>query len=792
MASIYKKLAILIRKKWIKIPFGIIVFLFALWLIVPKPNLLQKVSFSTAIYDRDGELLRLTISDDDKYRLFIPLQEISSDIQSATLLYEDRYFRYHFGVNPAALVGAFWDVYLKGERRKGASTITMQLARMIFDINSKTISGKLEQIFRAFQIELFYNKDEILEAYLNLAPYGHNIEGVGAASLIYFNQRVNAISLLEAIILSVIPQNPSNRTPTRKSGYENMQGARQRLFAEWIKDKPSDKKLQNALSLPINVHTIKELPFYAPHLTDKLIKRYPFKSEIPSTLDLKKQLLLKRQINSYIKRKKSRGIENASALLLNWKTMEVEAFIGSNNFFDNAIEGQVSGVNAKRSPGSALKPFIYALAIDQGIIHPMTLLKDAPKRFGLYTPENFDRGFMGPVFAKDALVYSRNVPAVYLLMKLKSPSFYSFLKDAKISNLKEENFYGLALALGGFEVTMEEMVKLYAMLRNLGKLKSVRFTRFKNDLEEKKETLISPEASFLTLKMLSENPSLDKKLPTILKIKSNYPVYWKTGTSYAFRDAWSVGIFGPYVLAVWIGSFDSQSNPAFVGRKAAAPLFFEIIRSIEKNTDSSDNSFENFILYPGTLNVKEVDMCAPTGDLPGRFCPHTKKAWFIPGKSPIKISDVHRQIPIDKKTGLRACSYDPEKTDLKVFEFWPSDIERLFKQAGMSFRSPPKYNSECTIDATSSKGYAPEIVLPTANMIYSIRTGQIKKERIPFKATVDQDAKEVFWFVNDLFIGKSGKDKPLFWKAKSGIFTVRVVDDLGRVASSRFSVRFVD
>ena len=451
----------------------------------------------------------------------------------------------------------------------------------------------------------------------------------------------------------------------------------------------------------------------------------------------------------------------------------------------------MNGTTAKRSPGSALKPFVYALAMDQGLIHPMTLLKDAPRRFAGFTPENFDQRFMGPVFAKDALTTSRNVPAVNLQAQLSTPGFYDFLKQAGISQLKDESFYGLALALGGAEVTMEEVISLYAMLPNRGKLQPLKkvIHDFLPEEPSKDRTgpcLISPEACFLILDILKDNPQ-PRASRLAGQVYDDNQIAWKTGTSFAFRDAWAVGISGPYVLAVWVGNFQGHGNPNFIGRQAAGPLLFEIFAAIgdKKNWHVVD------AISPELLNLKKVWVCAKTGDLAVQYCPNTCQSWFIPGVSPIKVSSIHRAIPIDKKTGLRSCWFDPGQSEMKVYEFWPSDLLHVFRAAGISLKVPPPYKADCSLDDISASGREPVIQTPQATVTYALQSHRLEEERIPFTAVVDADVATLYWFVDNQFAGQVKKDTPFFWKPVSGIFNVRLVDDHGRAAERNISVRVV-
>ena len=330
--------------------------------------------------------------------------------------------------------------------------------------------GKVHQIARAIQLSRHYSKQEILEVYLNLAPYGRNIEGIAAASLIYFNKKPSHLSLPEALTLAVIPQNPNKRNPTTSSGYQHLLQARQNLFQRWLEDHPSDVSKETFFSMPLKVRPPENLPFLAPHFVNHIkqnMSRWDH-GYVNTTLDSVQQQSLEKGISHYVSSKAASGINNAAALLLNYETMKIKAMVGSADFYNDDLQGQVNGTVAKRSPGSTLKPFVYALAMDEGLIHPMTLMKDSPKRFGGFSPENYDKQFLGPISARDALIQSRNVPAVNLQSQLTHQSFYDFLMDAGITGLKDEAFYGLALALGGGEVSMLELASLYAMLANKG------------------------------------------------------------------------------------------------------------------------------------------------------------------------------------------------------------------------------------------------------------------------------------------------------------------------------------
>lgn len=480
--------------------------------------------------DAQEKLLRLTLAADDRYRLWLPLDQIAPGIIEAFLLQEDRWFYRHPGVNPLALARGAWRTSAGTGPRQGGSTITMQLARLMYQRNTRSMGGKLRQIGHALALELMYSKREILEAYLNLVPYGANVEGVGAASLIHFSKPTRALSLPEMLTLAVIPQSPARRSLGRTPA-DAVVDARLRLFERWHARHPEAEPQRGLMSLALNLRAAANLPFLAPHAVNSLLARDGAGGprEIRATLDMRLQRTLERQVRRYVERGRRIGIENATAMLVDSRSMEVKAVVGSADFYNDAIGGQVNGTLAKRSPGSTLKPFIYALAMDQGLAHPLTVLKDAPVAFGPFSPENFDGGFVGPIAARDALVRSRNVPAVRLASQLSAPSLYGFLKSAGVARLAPEKHYGLALALGGGDVTMEELATLYGVLANRGVWRPLR--NRVTDPENQGVRLLSEEASYMTLDILRGNPRPEG---VMMGARMNVSVAWKTGTSWGF------------------------------------------------------------------------------------------------------------------------------------------------------------------------------------------------------------------------------------------------------------------
>ncbi|MDX1391921.1 MAG: penicillin-binding protein 1C, partial [Rheinheimera sp.] len=629
------------------------------------------------------------------------------------------------------------------------------------------------QIVLALYLEWHYSKDEILQAYFNYAPYGGNIEGVAAASLIYFGKEAKYLTVQQALALSVIPQNPNVRSPLTLQGEQQLELARQRLLTLWLEHYPQQQQSKARLALPVSFLHRNDLPFAAPHFINQLQSQALQQGRFYTSLQADTQQAMQRQLRSYLRRHSDQGFTNASALLIKRSTLQVLAWLGSADFDNATIAGQVDGVTAPRSPGSALKPFVYALALQQGLIHPQTLLNDLPRRFGSFNPENFDRQFAGPLSATDALINSRNVPAVQLQQRLKAPDFYQWLASAGVPLAHSADYYGLALVLGGMELSMQQLVQLYAMLGNGGNWQALTWQA--ETTAQQLSPVLTAEAAFLTLDMLRQHPKPTSAL--VQQLTDSTPVAWKTGTSYAFRDAWAIALRGDYVLAVWLGNFDGSSNPNLIGRSAAGPLLFELLSLLPAQIQA-----ETALFTPAAdLNLKKVALCSRSGDIPNKYCPHSREGWFIPGVSPIRISDVHRAVPVYKATGLRACQHQPPLTELRVFEFWPSDIAAAFSHAGIMLRAAPPYQQACgTVPMLSVQ--APQIRSPQPHLVYQLGNS-VQQRQLALQASFDGAVTRAHWFINNRYLGAVAPGETLFWQGEAGTFELRVVDDLGGVAS---------
>jgi penicillin-binding protein 1C len=739
------------------------------WLCLPRPPLLDGIPFSTKVTDRNGNLLWTGLTADDKYRIRVPLSAIAPVAIRATLLQEDRYFCVHPGINPVAVARSIWQLASTRRIHSGASTISMQVARLRYHLNTRTFTGKLVQMFRAIEIERHYSKDQIMEAYLNLAPYGGNIEGIEAASEIDFGKPAAKLTLPEAAALCVIPQSPARRA--LRLGRENpaLTAAQDRLLTLLGADAEAhDFRAQREW----------QRPFLAPHFTRQVLRMDGASGNIATTLDLDLHRMLEGRIASFVDTHRSLGVANAAAMLVDTHGMQVLAQVGSADFALAAIQGQVDCTASPRSPGSALKPFIYALALQQGLIHPLSILEDAPKSFGSYNPENFDREFVGPIRATDALARSRNIPAITLASQLARPTLYEFLRSAGIDLPHDESFYGLALPLGGAEVTMQDLVKLYGALANDGALQPLQYRLDATPAASRR--VLTPEATFLTLEMLRT------ARPEVADTGETDPIFWKTGTSNGFRDAWAVAVFDHYIMAVWVGNADGRGNPEFVGRTCAAPLLFQGIDSLRAEGRVHLGPHNP----PPGANLKRVEFCAVSGQLAGPYCEHRMEGWFIPGISPITSCSVHRQVYLDAATGMRLPGPDPTRdVRTEVYEFWPSELMRLFREAGMPRRRPPPYLPGSRPDgATYQAGNPPRITSPRAGAIYELQAGAAARQELTLQAQTEADVEQVYWFADKQFIGRSAPREPLAWTPAPGAYCLTAVDDAGRADTEKVNI----
>jgi len=545
---------------------GVLSSVAATWTISLGPlPLTQASEVSTTIVDRNGKLLRAYAMADGRWRLPVDARAgVDPTYLKLLLAYEDRRFRSHAGVDPLALGRAAFQLLTRGHIVSGGSTITMQLARLMEPRRERSVYAKLRQMMRALEIERQMNKDQIFDLYLAMAPFGGNLEGVRAASIAYFGKEPKRLSLAESALLVALPQSPETRRLDRYP--EAARAVRDRVLDRMVEDgRISEEDASSAKAVPVP-RLRKPMPILAPHSADQAIAAVKDASVIALTLDAGLQKALEALARD---RAIALGPNISVAIIaVDNATGDVLARIGSPDYFDDRRAGQVDMTRAVRSPGSTLKPFIYGLAFEDGFVHPESLIDDRPVRFGSYAPENFDMTFQGTVPVRKALQMSLNVPAVALLDRVGASRLSSRLKQAGASLvLPKEEVPGLAMGLGGVGVTLQDLTQLYSGLARLGNTRPLREIVNLGDDARDSQRLMDQVAAWQVGNVLMGTPPPENGVPN--------RIAFKTGTSYGYRDAWSVGFDGRTTIGVWVGRPDGAPAPGIVGRTAAAPILFD-------------------------------------------------------------------------------------------------------------------------------------------------------------------------------------------------------------------------
>ena len=544
------------------------------WSLGPAP-LGQNLEFSKQVLDRNGRLLRAYATVDGRWRLPAKVTDVDPRFFDVLFAYEDKRFRTHHGVDPLAVIRAGLQFAASGHLRSGASTVTMQVARLIEGRHPRDLPGKLRQMVRAVELEHSLTKDQILTLYLQLAPYGGNIEGIRAASLVYLGKEPKHLTLAEAALLVALPQSPEPRRPDRAPHVAR--AARDRVldrFAATGKVPADEIALAKSESVPAARFA---MPMLAPHAADQARAQDPGSPDIRLTIDAAIQSNLEQ-----LARERERALAallgpnvSLAILAIDNASGQVLAHVGSPAYFDVRRAGQVDMTQAVRSPGSTLKPFIYGMGFEDGFIHPETLIEDRPVSYGAYAPKDFDYGFKGTVSVREALQFSLNVPAIAVLDRVGPARLAARLTQAGAAlSLPDGQAPGLAIGLGGVGIRLADLVKLYAGIARLG-LAVPLSERLDAHVPEARR-LLEPAAAWYVSNVLLGVP------PPVNGVTGR--IAFKTGTSYGYRDAWSVGFDGRHTIGVWVGRPDGAPLPGLIGREAAAPILFDAFARLAAST----------------------------------------------------------------------------------------------------------------------------------------------------------------------------------------------------------------
>lgn len=751
---------------------------------VPLPERLLAEP-STVVEFRDGSPAHVFLSPDEKWRLSVPLDEIDPAYVDALVRFEDKRYWLHPGVDPIAIARAAVLNVTHGRRVSGASTLTMQLVRVL-EPRPRTFRSKIVEALRAVQLEVRLSKREILEAYLTFAPYGRNVEGVEAASLAYFGHRAMSLSAGETAILLAVPQNPNRRFPDSEN-VERLTEARDFVATRLAEDGVlplgdtgvSEAVLAEVLSTRVP-SVLQRFPRNAAHAAVWMREGLPDETRIRSTLDRGTQLLAESVLTGARDEAARKGIHNTSVVIADHESGDVVALCGSFDFWDTEHGGQIVGFDTPRSPGSTLKPFLYALAIDRGIAGPEFLVPDIPMTFGAYSPKNFDGSFTGLVRMEDALSRSLNLPFVSLMHQIGTEPFIGTLRDMGVTSLHDEpGHYGLSAAVGGIELTPLEIAGLYATLAHDGRYRPLRWN--KDAPLPPESEIVSPGAAWLTRQALS------------LKDRPDFPsrrqltgaptgIHWKTGTSFGHRDAWAAGSAPGYTAVVWMGNFDQASSKELVGSEAAGPVLFDLLEAM---TDRSRKRMDG----AAPPDLTQIEVCSYSGRLPGASCPSTRPTLARRSAVPIATCPYHVAVDIDRDTGraLTASCRAGRDYTTRTFLVWPATVRRWLEDEHRRLPEPPVFDAACERGGVRKP---PAIVYPARGQVAMLLAGvAADQQEVPLEAETNAAGAQLSWFIDGEFLGTVKADERLWWKPVLGIHEIVVSDDAGLSSRRTFEVR---
>ena len=770
----------LLRRPWLGIPLSLLLVLAAADRLFPLP--LPADDLARVVLAEDGTPLWRFADHDGVWRYPVSPAEVSPYYLDALLTYEDRWFYRHPGVNPLALGRAAWQNLRGGRVLSGGSTLSMQVARLL-DPHARSYAGKLKQLWRTAQLEWHLSKTEILSLYLNRAPFGGTLQGVAAASWAYLGKPPSQLTRAEAALLAVLPQAPSRLRPDRHP--ERAQAARDKVlkrlasFAVW-----PQSAIKDALEEPVLL-----APRQEPSLAPLLARRLNTRASPPlirTTLDA----ALQRRLEDLLLGWRARLPERTSAaiLVVEQPSMAVRAYLGSVDIGDARRFGHVDMVSAVRSPGSTLKPFLYGMALDEGLIHSESLLQDVPRRYGDYRPGNFAAGFSGAVSASEALASSLNLPAVQLLEAYGPKRFAGELRSAGVPlllpPLAEPN---LALILGGAGSRLEELVSGYSAFARGGKAARLRFQPQDELLERR---LLSPGAAWIVRRILSGQARPDRDPRAQLVQRPT--LAWKTGTSYGFRDAWAIGVAPRHVVGVWIGRPDGTPVPGQFGLASAAPLLLQV-HDLLANRDSQRGIAPTQEAQPASVGVAAI--CWPLGQALPRSDPNCRRqrfAWTLAGTVPptLQAQDQPLGLGLQEQLwlnpqGLRVDAACPGATRHSL-ALWPAPLEPwLPRRERRSARLP-------AVDPTCPPQSAPAVA-PLS--IVGVREGDRLRrpagstEPLRLRLTALGGSGRHWWFVDGQPVAQSLAGSAINQRfSRPGDYQLSVLDESGQTARLLFRV----
>ncbi|AWS95700.1 MULTISPECIES: peptidoglycan glycosyltransferase PbpC [Citrobacter] len=763
------------RGCWLWLAVVALVFVMAIWAadkIWPLP--LHEVDPARVVVAHDGTPLWRFADTDGIWRYPVTIDEVSPRYLQALINYEDRWFWKHPGVNPFSVLRAAWQDLSSGRVVSGGSTLTMQVARLL-DPHPRTFGGKFRQLWRALQLEWHLSKRDILTLYLNRAPFGGTLQGVGAASWAYLGKSPAQLSYSDAALLAVLPQAPSRLRPDRWP--ERAEAARNKVLERMaIRGIWSAKQVQESREEPVWLAP-RQMPQLAP-LFSRMMLGKSRSDKIVTTLDAGLQRQLEELAQNWKGRLPARS--SLAMIVVDHTDMSVRGWVGSVDMNDDSRFGHVDMVNAIRSPGSVLKPFIYGLALDDGLIHPASLLQDVPRRTGDYRPGNFDSGFHGPVSMSEALVRSLNLPAVQVLEAYGPKRFAASLRNVGLPlYLPAGAAPNLSLILGGAGARLDDMVAAYSAFARHGKAGKLRLQPADPLLER---PLMSAGAAWIIRRIMADEaqPLPDNALSRVV------PLAWKTGTSYGYRDAWAIGINARYVIGIWTGRPDGTPVVGQFGFASAVPLLNQVNNLLlSRGTNQPED--------PRPESVSRGVVCWPGGQslaAGDSNCRRRLATWLLDGSQPPTlllpeqegVNGIRFPVWLDGE-GKRVAADCPQAREQTLI-VWPLPLEPWLPESERRGARLPPVSATCP-----PLGQDPGLPL----QLTGLRDGAIVK-RLPGSPEASLPVQtsggtgDRWWFLNGQRLDERGRHLTLRLTAK-GDYQLLVMDDAGQVATVRFSVQ---
>lgn len=723
------------------------IYLIKIYISYNPKELVENINYSQVVLDRRGVILSVFLNDKEEFHLKYD-GEIPETLKTAVINYEDKKFYSHLGVDYPRIVKSFFN-NLFGGKKMGASTISMQVVKAL-EPAKRTYFNKLIEIVKAYKLENEFSKEEILKIYLNNAPYGSNIVGYSTAIKMYFNKNVNDLSYAEASLLAVLPNSPG--ILNLKKNNDKLEAKRNRLLKTLLDRNLIDER-QYKFSLLEKFPT--KIYYYdkkAPQFSIFLKNKYKDKI-IKSTLDYKLQKKMEQIVFEYSSSMKNIGINNAAVLVLNNKTKEVLAYVASQDFNDKKNNGEIDGLQAKRAPASLLKPFLFALSIDEGLIVPDSIYPDVPIYFGNFYPKNSNNKFTGMVRIEEALTKSLNIPFVKLLSDYGVDKFYYFLEDN--DKYPESSFdkFGLSLILGTREMRAVDMAKLYMGLANYGEISDLKYVL--DEEQPKTHKGFSKGASYITLDTLTRvvRPG-NENLYT-----RERPISWKTGTSYGMKDAWSVGVSPDYTVLVWLGNFNQKPIFSLSGVETAGNLLFRIFNVV----DLHSKTFEKPV-----NDLKEIEIDEKTG-YRKFYEVESKKVLYPKDAKLLRISPYYKKIFVDENNieiDSRNSNFD--KRIEKIVIEYPIEVANYYFLNGVKENKSVK------------------IAYPSQDLKIFVPRDFDGYKKISVKL-YNPNNEFVYWYIDESYIGFSNENEK-FLELDAGEHKLTIVTENGKTDEVKFKI----